>query len=288
MYRFTGVRSDLVILSHIIFGGRYTPATYLILEFLSELLLILIITSIVTSYEVTVNTTLSSVLLLNTNFSYVEIMLLIMIPARSFYTFGKISSLNYDILRYLNPYNIMELLCLICLFIWLIDKQQYIQTSYYHRIHSRIALSLSIIPLSLRMLQYLSTYKSFGILISIIIQTVNDVQLFIAVYLVYIFGFTIFFHSLFGTKNDSLYTPSSTALFLFRSTLGDQDFTIFENDPIFEYIGIFVYVVFLIFTTVVLLNLLIAKINNTFTTMDENATEYFSFEMVRNVSTYIL
>ena len=288
MYRFTGVRSDLVILSHIIFGGRYTPATYLILEFLSELLLILIITSIVTSYEVTVNTTLSSVLLLNTNFSYVEIMLLIMIPARSFYTFGKISSLNYDILRYLNPYNIMELLCLICLFIWLIDKQQYIQTSYYHRIHSRIALSLSIIPLSLRMLQYLSTYKSFGILISIIIQTVNDVQLFIAVYLVYIFGFTIFFHSLFGTKNDSLYTPSSTALFLFRSTLGDQDFTIFENDPIFKYIGIFVYVVFLIFTTVVLLNLLIAKINNTFTTMDENATEYFSFEMVRNVSTYIL
>lgn len=288
MYRFTGVRSDLVILSHIIFGGRYTPATYLILEFLSELLLILIITSIVTSYEVTVNTTLSSVLLLNTNFSYVEIMLLIMIPARSFYTFGKISSLNYDILRYLNPYNIMELLCLICLFIWLIDKQQYIQTSYYHRIHSRIALSLSIIPLSLRMLQYLSTYKSFGILISIIIQTVNDVQLFIAVYLVYIFGFTIFFHSLFGTKNDSLYTPSSTALFLFRSTLGDQDFTIFENDPIFEYIGIFVYVVFLIFTTVVLLNLLIAKINNTFTTMDENATEYFSFEMVRDVSTYIL
>jgi hypothetical protein len=276
-----------VILAHIIFGGRYTPATYLILEFLSELLLILIITSIVTSYEVTVNTTSSSVLLLNTNFSYVEIMLLIMIPARSFYTFGKISSLNYDILRYLNPYNIMELLCLICLFIWLIDKQQYIQTSYYHHIHSRIALSLSIIPLSLRMLQYLSTYKSFGILISIIIQTVNDVQLFIAVYVVYIFGFTIFFHSLFGTKNDSLYTPGSTALFLFRSTLGDQDFTIFENDPIFEYIGIFVYVVFLIFTTVVLLNLLIAKINNTFTMMDENATEYFSFEMVRNVSTYI-
>lgn len=276
-----------MILAHIIFGGRYTPATYLILEFLSELLLILIITSIVTSYEVTVNTTSSSVLLLNTNFSYVEIMLLIMIPARSFYTFGKISSLNYDILRYLNPYNIMELLCLICLFIWLIDKQQYIQTSYYHHIHSRIALSLSIIPLSLRMLQYLSTYKSFGILISIIIQTVNDVQLFIAVYVVYIFGFTIFFHSLFGTKNDSLYTPGSTALFLFRSTLGDQDFTIFENDPIFEYIGIFVYVVFLIFTTVVLLNLLIAKINNTFTMMDENATEYFSFEMVRNVSTYI-
>jgi len=215
-------------------------------------------------------------------------MLLIMIPARSFYTFGKISSLNYDISRYLNPYNLMELLCLICLFIWLIDKQQYIQTSYYHRINSRIALSLSIIPLSLRILQYLSTYKSFGILISIIIQTVNDVQLFIAVYVVYIFGFTIFFHSLFGTKNDSLYTPSSTALFLFRSTLGDQDFTIFENDPIFEYIGIFVYVVFLIFTTVVLLNLLIAKINNTFTMMDENATEYFSFEMVRNVLTYIL
>jgi hypothetical protein len=284
MYRFTGVRSDLVILSHIIFGGRYTPATYLILEFLSELLLIFIITSIVTSYEVvTINTTSSSILLLNTNFSYYEIMLLIMVPARSFYTFGKISSLNFDILRYLNPYNIMELLCLICLFIWLIDKQQYVQISYYHRIHSRIALSLSIIPLSLRMLQYLSTYKSFGILISIIIQTVNDVQLFIAVYLVYIFGFAIFFHSLFGTKNDSLHTPSSTALYLFRSTLGDQDFTIFEDDPIYEYIGIFVYVIFLIFTTVVLLNLLIAKINNTFTSMDENATEYFSFEMVRNV-----
>lgn len=208
-------------------------------------------------------------------------MLMIMLLARSFYTFGKISSLNYNIFGYFSrSYNMLELLCLL---IWLTGKQQYIQCihiSYYHQINSRIALSLSIIPLSLRMLQYLSTYKSFGILISIIIQTVNDVQLFIAVYLVYLFGFTIFFHSLFNTK-DSLHTHSSTALYLFRSTLGEQDFTVFEDIPIFEFIGTSVYVIFLIFTTIVLLNLLIAKINNTFTTMDVNATEYYAFEMVR-------
>jgi len=153
---------------------------------------------------------------------------------------------------------------------------------------------VSTIPLSLQLLPYISQFRPFGILESIIRQTVQDVYLFAAIYVVWISGFSVFFHSTFTPTSPSLSdgeqftSTASTALYLFKSTLGQIDFSVFNEYSEYTLYGIMVYVAFIMLTTVLLLNLLIAQINNTFIVMQNNASENYAFDRAKDVKTHLL
>lgn len=246
-YRFAGIRTETILLTQIIYGGRYTPAMYLLLEAFSEFILLLIVTLLSNSYDNKFAVKYYSIL---------EIIIFIMYPARICYAFGRNSYATFHSINYFERfYNTMEFISLSAILIWMI-LIHYPSTFYL----ARVAITFSAIPLSLKMLQYLSTFKEVGVLVSIIIQTTADLRLFIGVYLVWLFGFTVFFHGLFDS-HDSFSTPSNTFLYLFQSTLGNLEFSVFDSQPVYKHFGIAVYGSFLVFTTVLLLNLLIAQIN---------------------------
>ena len=63
---------------------------------------------------------------------------------------------------------------------------------------SQIVLSLSAIPLSLNLLQYISAEKSFGRLVIILFEMLSEMMGFMWVFLLCIVGFSITFWGLFN------------------------------------------------------------------------------------------
>lgn len=124
---------------------------------------------------------------------------------------------------------------------------------------ARVLLSLLAIPQSLGVLRYLSLYKALGELVIIIRAMMNDLFVFLVVYLVFILGFGIAFRGLFifSSAYDS---NSNTFLTLFDSTMLYYDFSVLNSDSEFiNGLGVLLTVVTVTGTSVVLLNLLIAQ-----------------------------
>ena len=279
MYRTRSLQTNrrFYILLKALFEGRYLPATYLLLEALSKLGLFVMVNMQSIAYGPKGMDPAS--------YYFHEWLLLIMFLSHLLYKVGHFMSNGWSyrsIASYFNEFSrMLECLCDGLILLWFI--------CIHHRrtfFLAHTALSVSTIPLSLQLLPYISQFRPFGILESIIRQTVQDVYLFAAIYVVWISGFSVFFHSTFMPTSPSLLdgdqftSTASTALYLFKSTLGQIDFSVFNEYSEYTLYGIMVYVAFIMLTTVLLLNLLIAQINNTFIVMQNNASENYAFDRV--------
>lgn len=262
----------------VLFEGRYVPATYLFLEALSKLGLLVMVSMQSIAYGPKGMDPASHY--------FHETLLLIMFVSQLLYKVGQFKSSGCSIASHFNEFSrMLECFCDGLILLWAI--------CIHHRrtfFLTHTALSVSTIPLSLQLLPYISQFRPFGILESIIRQTVQDVYLFAAIYVVWISGFSVFFHSTFKSTSplpllsdsdgDQFTSTVSTALYLFKSTLGQIDFSVFDVYSEYTLYGIMVYVAFIMLTTVLLLNLLIAQINNTFIIMQNNASENYAFDRV--------
>lgn len=142
---------------------------------------------------------------------------------------------------------------------------------------ARVLLSLLAIPQSLGMLRYFSLFKSLGELVIIIRAMTKDLVAFLVVYLVFILGFGIAFRGLFYTS--SAYDSNSNAfLSLYGITLMSYDYSVFDADSAFiNGLGVALTVVCTAGTAILLLNLLIAQMWETYERIRSQSLREWSF-----------
>jgi len=114
-----------------------------------------------------------------------EIYIIIMLIANTVYEIGQIAESNWNLNRYINTWNILDLVSLILLSIW--------ATGYFSQdaLLKRIFLPISAVPLSLTLLQSISVIKSIGQLIIMIKAMVVDLMSMFILYCLCTFGFAV-------------------------------------------------------------------------------------------------
>lgn len=153
---------------------------------------------------------------------------------------------------------------------------------------ARVILSLLAIPHSLGLLRYLSLERTLGELVIIIRAMLWDLFTFLTVYLVIIMGFAIAFRGLFHV-NSSYSDNSSTFLTLFSGTLGNFEFDLFSTDSeIVNSVGIGLTVTFVTVTAILLINLLIARMSDSFSRISQQSFREWSYDRAKMVKKHVL
>lgn len=245
---------------------RYTPAVMFFIEGISKLYTLTLVTLVCTY-------TYGALKKLEYAYSQEEDCLLIILLAQICYEFGQLASCDWSLKEYFGGvWNILDVTSCVLLFFWafLLPFPEFFN-------YGKAAIALSAIPLAMLQLQYLSLFKTLGLLVLMIQSMMLDVFTFIVVYIVNIYGFTVCFRAMFYTDNDYSST-GITFLTLFQSTLGEFDFDAFTGT--FKMLGWLVMVLFLTLTNVLLVNLLIAQMSNTYNRIIQKSREEWTFVKV--------
>lgn len=160
----------------------------------------------------------------------------------------------------------------------------------------RIFLALSAIPLSFALFQYMFIIKSLGRLVLMLIAMVGDFVTFGAVVLISVLGFGITLHGMFHhAKTKQFETFGYMFMFLFGGLMGNMDYASFtnaaaENDwfssTVMD-IGIVVYITFVVFVGIILMNLLIARMASTHNRIEVDSKAEWAYVMVSS-SLYLM
>lgn len=188
-----------------------------------------------------------------------EVILAIMIIGNIVYEIGELHEINYNIsLHQASVWNRINSLCTMMSTWWLIT---FFNGTLYDA-HGLYALGLAVIPMSMGLLKYLSHIKSLGMLVIIVFNMFPIVGNFVIVGAFSILGFGIAFRGLFGSVPSGLYETAWLAFQnLFAATFGQFQLNSFEGSQ-YQNTGIWMLVIYVTFTLVLLINLVVARMAN--------------------------
>ena len=109
---------------------------------------------------------------------------------------------------------------------------------------------------------------------------------FLFVFLMSMLGFGIAFHSLFPDRPEFA-GPGATFLTLFNAALGDHNFAS-VGDHTYQHVGVTTMAVYAMLVTIILFNLIVARMSSTFEKIHDNAHEQWSMVMAKNVQDCLL
>ena len=198
--------------------------------------------------------------------------LLLLFSTFILYKIGITLSAKHSILEYFSTlWNAVDFISFSLLFFWAI---------FFHSQHAesaRICLTVSAIPVTIGILEYLSVVRSLGQLVIIIVAMMFDLANFLVIYIVFIAAFGITFYGLFN-KTDSYSNESVTFLTLYSASLNNFDFADFNYfGPSYLVVGRAAMLFFVTLTSIVLVNLLIARMSSTHSKITEKATQEWSY-----------
>mmetsp|Transcript_33846 Transcript_33846/g.54860 ORF Transcript_33846/g.54860 Transcript_33846/m.54860 type:complete len:310 (-) Transcript_33846:999-1928(-) len=142
-------------------------------------------------------------------------------------------------------------------------------------------LGCNAVILWTRILQVLTTFEFFGSLLIIMRHMLRDAVLFLAILFSVMFAFSQALHALQTSPRSTAEQTDVFAIWrlLFRALFHDTDFTLAEEfHPLF---GPALLNVYLVASIVLLLNLLIAQLNDTFMELSQVSTRMFLYDSSR-------
>lgn len=121
----------------------------------------------------------------------------------------------------------------------------------------------------------------------IIFGMISDISSFLYVIIFVLIGFGVAFNGLFptaiGTTNGIINGCLYAFVFFFTSAIGGADFSIFNLANVENCAGLLLLVAYVTITSIVLLNLLIANMSNTFQRINDDSQQEFSYLQVKLV-----
>jgi hypothetical protein len=173
-----------------------------------------------------------------------------------------------------NQWNVLDATSIAFLFIWAV-----LLPFAAHADIGRASLGGAAIVQAFALLQYVSLLsKDVGELVIISTKMLWDLLNFIVIMLVAMFGFGIAFRGLFY-RSAAFSSAGQAFLTLFSAILGNYDFGDLESVGPFTFVGYGAMVFFVVISSVMLLNLLIARMSSTYdTTFALALEEWQSFQ----------
>ena len=262
-------------------NGRYCPVYMFVLEAVSKLITITLVSYMCVHYDANDESVMIA-----------RVSLMVMVVGNVVYELGQLQEISFNAASYLDSWNLLDISSIVLLLIWM----SLLHHSEYEHV-GRLCLCLSSIPLCLSLLQTFSVIKVIGQLIIIIIAMLSDIVSFFIVYIICTIGFTI---SLTGLSkmistphlDDNGYETSFSSvigsfLFLYSGTLGSFDIFDEQGSPV-ENLMTFLLTIYLLASSVLLLNLLIARMANTHQRINDAAMQEWSFFIAQTVQHHIL
>jgi ankyrin repeat protein len=163
-----------------------------------------------------------------------------------------------------------------------------------------VASVLTILALSCRALFLFTLHDSLGPLLLVLAGIIDDVRNYVALMFVFLFGFSLSMVYLFGGGTSTVGTPhvdgfedfGESVLTLFGGMFGNLEFTIFDRSNVFEVsesnrvIGIALACMYMLIAAVLLVNLLIAMMTQTYTTVRNKFAAEYIFSRVKTIWQY--
>ena len=257
---------------------RYRPAFMFIIEGVAKVVYLLLVAKV--SHD---DCGTQAECFLPLDLTWAEWGIIVMFVTGALFEIGEMWDRNGFAGHVTDTWNFLDIMGHVCVLMWWINR-------YYPSQHNvaRGFLAWSTIPMSLGLLRFISAFKILGHLVNVIFAISSDLGSFLVVFFMSIVGFGIAFHSLFPDKPE-FSDFWSTVLTLFVAALGEHDFLKkdFQNHA-FESVGLLTMTLYVTFLGIILLNLIIAKMNNTFDSVENKARQQWSMVMAKNVQDCLL
>ena len=136
----------------------------------------------------------------------------------------------------------------------------------------------------IRVLMGLQVTETFGPLITAINRMSIDIFTFFIFYLFQLFAFSVIASMTFANvaEFDGIY---HTCLYMFNATLGDYDFHIFDVYesfiPTYKYLGHAFIIIYLMLNLILLLNMVIAMMSETYANMNSERIGIYNYQILR-------
>jgi hypothetical protein len=221
-----------------------------------------------------------------TSFGFEEYWMLIILISSILHELGELLENDLNFSEYLHDeWNVYDLLEYTLCLGWFVAR---LSKNYFAV--GRVFLAISAIPQSQGLLRYLSVYRPIGELIIVMKAMTVDFVVFLIIYLLSIFGFGIAFTGLFYSPDNPNYgSVINTILSLFSMTMNNFMFNVFNaTSSSVNSIGILLMMLFIVMTSVILLNLLIARMTSSHERVQKQALREWSFAQAQTVSSLIL
>lgn len=150
-------------------------------------------------------------------------------------------------------------------------------------------MSINIILSFLRILNVCQIHPVLGPLLLMLKKMMNDMGMFFCILSVFVGGFSLgltkIYHRLGNTTE--LFTISSTCMKLFCALFGNFEMADFKSDDnSIEFIGILIFMIYLVIAVIILINLFIAMLSNTYAIIQEDSDIEWKYSRVSLIITY--
>ncbi len=146
---------------------------------------------------------------------------------------------------------------------------------------SKCILAVASILLWAKILYYLRAFEDFGIIVSMVFVMGYDIRYFLMILLIFIIGFSFSFWLLEMGNEYSEYRTVSASLFsLYQAMFGTFPIAPFYGSDVKSF-SIILYVVYGIVVTILMLNLLIALMNNSYSTVNKKGVAQWRLEQAK-------
>lgn len=225
---------------------------------------------------------------IDTRFVYgSEIWFIVLLMGEILHEIGELADNDYSVAVYLqDEWNYFDLVEYALCLTWLILR--FIPGQFDN---ARICLAVAAIPQCQGLLRYLSFYKPVGELVIVLKAMFSDLGVFLTIYLLTVIGFSITFDGLFhGVHGQEFGNIVRTMMSLFSFTMQNFEFdNVFNsNNTAVNTIGPLLQILFVTMTSIVLLNLLIARMTNSHQRISNQALREWSFSQAKTVSGLLL
>lgn len=152
-------------------------------------------------------------------------------------------------------------------------------------------LVVNIILSFIRTLNICQIHSVLGPILLMIGKMIKDMLLFLSILMVFFFGFSLGLTKIYNrVDNQGLSTISQTSFTLFLALFGEFDIDTFRvgNYTEIENFGIFIFGLYLIIAVIILMNLFIAILSNTYAIIQEDSDIEWKYSRARLIDTYSL
>jgi hypothetical protein len=219
-----------------------------------------------------------------TIWSEFEICLTIMLFSSILHEIGEVWDVNWSVKLYFeDEWNGIDTVSYLLGIVWFILRCIPNQFSI-----ARIFLCLQAIPEAISLLRFLSLNQSLGVLVIMVEAMILELKSFIVLYLVTLTGVSIGLRGLFHGL-DGYETNSNTVLTIFAMSFSVFDFfsSFQTSSPTVNVIGVLVLIGVLIMVPIILINLIIAQMTNSYQAVKDHAVREWGFSKARLVKQYV-
>ena len=151
-------------------------------------------------------------------------------------------------------------------------------------------MSLNIILSFLRILNVCQIHSVLGPLLLMLRKMMTDMIMFFCILSVFLGGFSLGLTKIYHRlgENTGLSTISETSMKLFCALFGEFEMSDFkvQGNEIIEFTGILLFMVYLILAVIILINLFIAMLSNTYSVVQEDSEKEWKYSRVSLIITY--